>query len=391
MSFSVEEWLLSHKAALLDGIVLTLIPHPLLRNAPLSVARGQAWAYFLTDGSKQPWILKKFLPGREPDVVYIRAIRSLVPASLGFESGHQRRVLSKSSVGKGYQPPGFADWIENTILMPRIGGSDWLTLADAVRSGNDTLTLEQRIAMCTSLVRRVQELEAHGISHRDLSLTNVFVDPSTWEIHFIDWDALYHASLAMPDNTTIGTGGYTSPIAKTSAGEDAARTWCPHADRFAMAILCAEFLLIERGSVLANDGGMCEQAELYARRGPGLDAMLVALTWRFAPVARLAQRALAAKSFDECPSPAEWLACATFAQAIPAPSLREVEDFTLKLDRYIQKLQQPRPPARPAPSLTELPQADLVLIRNAAAPAKPPRAAPSLDDVADPAKPQKTS
>ena len=383
MSFAVEQWLHSTNPASLDGIELSLVPHPLLRNVPLSIARGQAMAYFLTDGRKRSWILKKFLPGKQPDAAYIRAIRSLVPATTGFESGSQRRVLSKTNVGNGFRAYGFPEWIENTILMPRIGGSDWLTLADAVRSGSETLTLEQRIAMCTSLLRRVQELEANGISHRDLSVTNVFVDPSTWEIHFIDWDGLYHASLKMPSNTTIGTGGYTSPIVASATGEDASRTWCPRADRFAMAVLCTEFLLIERGSALANDGGMFEQAEIYARRGAGLSAILTAVNTDFPPVGRLLQRALFATTFEQCPAPAEWLGCSTLTAPVAAPRLHDVEDYTTRFERYIQELQQPRPPQRPAPSLAELPEPDLLPIRRAAA-VKPPRPAPRLDEVADP-------
>jgi serine/threonine protein kinase len=390
MTFAVEEWLHSRNAASLDGIDLTMIPHPFLRNAPLSIERGQALAYFLTDGSGRPWILKKFVPGKQPDGSYIRAIRSLVPATIGFDSGSQRRVLSKTSVGKGYQPSGFGEWLENTILMPRIGGSDWLTVADAVRNGDETLTIEQRIAMCTSLVHRVQELEANGLSHRDLSVTNVFIDPSTWEIHFIDWDSLYHASLSMQLNTIFGTGGYTSPVVMTPAGENAARTWCPRADRFAMAILCVEFLMVERGCTLANDGGLFEQSEIYARGGPGIQSILTALTGRFAPVGRLLHRALAAASFDTCPSPAEWLACATLAAPIPAPSLRDVGDFTSQFDRYIQKLQQPRAPQRPAPPLSDLPAPDLSPLHRANA-VKPPWPAPPLEDVPDPLNPQETN
>lgn len=390
MTFDVEQWLHSGQSASLEGINLTMIPHPYLRHVPLSIERGQALAYFLEDGSGRSWILKKFVPGKQPDGSYIRAIRSLVPASAGFESGSQRRVLSRGSVGPNYQPRGFAEWVENTILMPRIGGSDWLTVSDAVRNGAETLTTEQRVAMCTSLVRRVQDLEASGLSHRDLSITNVFVDPSTWEIHFIDWDSLYHAALSMQPNTTFGTGGYTSPVVMTSGGEDPARTWCPRADRFAMAILCVEFLTVKRGCVLANDGGLFEQREIYARGGAGIQSIYVSLTGRFAPVGRLFQRALAAKGFDECPSPGEWLASPSLSAPIPAPSLRDVADFTARFDRYIQQLQAPRPPQRAAPPLSDLPEADLSPLHRANA-VKPPRPAPSLKELPDPPKPPETN
>jgi hypothetical protein len=149
-----------------------------------------------------------------------------------------------------------------------------------------------------------------------------------------------------------------------------------------MAILCAEFLIVERGCLLANDGGLFEQSEIYARGGPGIQSILITLTGRYAPVGRLLQRALAALSFDDCPSPAEWLACATLTAPIPAPSLRDVADFTSQFDRAIQKLQQPRAPQRPAPPLSELPEPDLSPLRRANA-VKAPWPAPALADVPD--------
>jgi serine/threonine protein kinase len=329
-------------------------------------------AYILSVVTNRSWILKKFLPGRNPVAAYINAIQALVPAGTGFESGYQRRVLSSRSVGNGFTGTEFLHWVDKTILMPRVPGSDWMNLADSLRTGAISLTMEQRVAMCRNLLGGVQALEAKGLSHRDLSLTNVFVDPNTWDVHFIDWDTLYHKSLLMPANTAIGTNGYTAPFVKTTAGEDASLTWCIHADRFAMAVLCIEFLFLEQSTPMANDGGMFEQDDLYQRHGDSLDRARRMLRPCHNDVTALFERALAAPNFGQCPSSADWLTTPSLAKTAPAPRLDDVEHFMARFDHYVQGLQRQQPP-RPAPPLSSFP---------AVRPVMPPpaAAAPHLDD-----------
>jgi serine/threonine protein kinase len=335
---------------------------------PVSIQRGQATAYVLADRQNRGWILKKFLPGRDPEVAYIRAIRGLVPNETGFESGSQRRILTSHAVGRGFGTPEFTEWVEKTILMPRVGGMDWVDLGDRLRDGTTTLSEDARAAICRSLVSLVRALERVGISHRDLSITNVFIVPATWTVHLIDWDALYHSSLALPSNTTVGTPGYTAPFVMTAAGEDARKSWCPHADRFAMALLCAEFLMLDRGSGLTHDGGLFEQSDLYARRGQTIRQMLLALTARYPAVGRLLDRALHAETFADCPSPDEWLAAPPLAMLIQGPDL-DPESARRRFDSYMERLKQLPPPVPPAPPLPEIDFA--AIIRNTLSPRPP--------------------
>jgi serine/threonine protein kinase len=364
----VAEWLKSGEVASLDGIELMILSYPGLPSMPFELKRGQASAFVLEDRQSRSWILKKFSAGRDPEIAYVRAIRNLVPHETGFESGSQRRILTSHAVGRGFGTPEFAEWIEKTILMPRVGGESWVGLADMVRDGTITLDEDTRAAMCRSLASCARGLERAGVSHRDLSNTNVFVDSATWNVHFIDWDSLYHPSLALPSHTTVGTLGYTAPFVMTAKGEDARESWRPHADRFAMALLCTEFLMLDRGSPLTHEGGLFEQRDLYARDGPTVRKMERDLTSRHPAIGRLFDRALQARTFAACPSPDEWLAASPLAKQIKSPPL-DRQSAMSRFDSYMQKLKEPVPPAPPAPTL---PVIDFrAVIRNTLAPSSP--------------------
>src|SRR5215213_10252880 len=121
LSDVAQTWLKSNTRASVEGIELFPQENTYLKGNPLVIARGQAQAFYLHDETKRVWILKKFLPGRNPDAQYVRAIQTLVPRHAGFESGYQRMVLSRSSVAASALPsPDFAQWIEHTILMPLV-------------------------------------------------------------------------------------------------------------------------------------------------------------------------------------------------------------------------------------------------------------------------------
>jgi serine/threonine protein kinase len=304
-----EDWLKSGKYAELAGRKLRPIEHPKYKGILLATVRGQAQAFYLKDDNGFDWILKKFSPAKIPDSAYIKAIQSLVPHRPGFQSGYLRQILSAGDVSKtGFSNQAFASWVENTVLMPRIKYDDWGVLAEKIRSGSVRLASDTRVLLCQSLAQQVSLLESNDLSHRDLSITNVFVDVQAQFIHLIDWDCLFHPSLSMPPNTTFGTEGYIAPFVKISSGPDPRLTWRPRADRFSMAILNAEFLSMNAGTPLNHDGGMFEQSELYSRGGPETARVISNLQKNFPAAARLLEKALQAQGFDDCPSPSEWLA-----------------------------------------------------------------------------------
>lgn len=305
------DWLRSGEFAEIAGLKLRPVENVFLKDSPLLVVRAQAGAYYLQDGNNLHWILKRFLPGRHPGDGYAKAVGALIPRKPGLQTGYLRRVLSGDDVSQsGYYTPDFPSWIDKTVLMPQILDSDWAFLTDRIRSGVVTFPNDERLLLCRSLSEKIDILENNQLSHRDISSTNVFVDAKNLLVHLIDWDSVFHPSLDMPPNTVYGTCGYISPLVARSGKPDPRATWGPRADRFSLAVLNSELLALNAKSPSEEDGGMFSQDEIYERSGPGLDRILGVLRKSYPGSDSLLKRALDARSFDECPSPAEWLAFA---------------------------------------------------------------------------------
>lgn len=302
--FNPADWLQSVRDAVVAGIPLRPRPHPNSRHLPLASSMGQAEVFFL-DGDGREWMLKKFHPGRAPDAAYVSAIRSLVPHEPGFESGSERRCLDPSMVSPaGYTSPGFLEWIEGTILMPRVRASSWSDFLADQRDGTIDLDVATRVAVAQNVCAKVAALEEGRVAHRDLSATNVMIDDQR-AVHLIDWDSLFAPSLRMPANTTIGTNGYTPPYMR-EAGDDPRASWTAGADRFALAVLVLETFAAQRGCAFTGDGSLLEQNEIYARSGATLDAATAAAAGRTRDVVALFLKALDAKAPRECPGPRDW-------------------------------------------------------------------------------------
>lgn len=318
-------WLQSGGYAEIGGHRLRPVENPFLPGTPLVVVRGQAQAFYLRDDNNLDFVLKKFLPAKTPTSAYLNAIQSLIPHRPGFQSGYLRRVLEGGDLSKsGFCIEELERWIEKTVLMPTIKGSDWAFLAERMRSGLLTTPNDERLLFCRSLSSQVALLEDHDISHRDLSGTNVFLDVQAQLVLLIDWDTTFHQSLSMPPNTTFGTCGYIAPFVKKLGVPDPRTTWRTRADRFSLSILNCELLALNAGSPITGDGGMFDQEELYERTGDGINVILDTLRRNFPGADTLLKRALDARGFDDCPSPAEWIA---FSSGVALPLVEAGEDM----------------------------------------------------------------
>src|SRR5690348_5593642 len=129
-AIEMDSWLASRKTCTLGGMELRPRAHPVLPNTPLSVVRGQAEAFYTITIDDRQWILKKFHSGKSPDGQYLRRVRDCLPKSDSFIAGSQRCVLSGIDSSSRYSSKAFATWIDGTILMPKIDGVDWSTMAD---------------------------------------------------------------------------------------------------------------------------------------------------------------------------------------------------------------------------------------------------------------------
>jgi serine/threonine protein kinase len=324
----IQKWHLSGRPALINGVALRPVALSLDKNQPLCIQRGQAAIYLLDDATGRGWVLKKFRNVHRLTVGYLRGISQVLPNHPGFTSGLQRSLLTASSLasaaGTAYSPE-LAAWLQNTVLMPRVESKDWAYVADGLREAHIHLDMAVRIELCRRLTELVGLLEHAGVSHRDLSSGNVFFDLQRRTASLIDFDSVYHGSFTMPPGTTCGTSGYIAPYVWQQNGHpDAASSWRQHADRYALALLNVEILVLSVGFPLSDDGGMFDQGELRARRGKSIDLARTTLHRTFPAVVGLLDRTVESVSYDACPSPAEWSQAlgAKSVGARPAPRAR---------------------------------------------------------------------
>ena len=356
----VEHWLNTGRNAIIGQISVKPIEHALLKGKPLSSQKGQAEAFFFIDDNGNWWILKKFHDNRNLDRSYLSRVSSVLPRDNGFTCGTQRQVLSRGALRQamGYHYSTELDtWLDGTVLMPRIAGLDWAALADEIRDGSVCLDEPQRVTLCRNLTRLVQLLEDYRCAHRDFSCGNVFIDSQTWQVYLIDFDSLYHPSLRMPRATTCGTTGYTPHHAWNNSSIDPRLTWCECADRYAMALINVEFLLMNPGIKTTGEGGIFDQDELRRQSGSGINSIIGQLKSEYPHAAQLLEATIHSSDCSDCPSPQDWNRCfITTPSLIPTPP--SLGDFhRIPPRHYAKTLSRCRPaaPLWPAPSLSQMP------------------------------------
>ncbi|MEN6307700.1 MAG: serine/threonine-protein kinase [Anaerohalosphaeraceae bacterium] len=282
--------------------------------------------FFLKADDNKPYILKHFHGNNCPDSTYIEAIASLLPSYKPFQCGTQRQVLGKSSLKQAagcFYSPELAAYLEKTILMPKTAGQDWNSLNEQLRNRKVTVSRNGRLALCNNLAQIIKTMEKHQVSHRDLSAGNVFLDKATLEVALIDFDSLYHPRLAMPNTTKIGSEGYIAPFIRPECSK---QSFCTIADRFALAILCVEFLILDQDSPFSHDGGIFQQKDLYHRTGKTIVYAEKKLQREFPEALPIFQKAIRSHSFSGCPRPEDWIAISLANGHFPAvTSLPEVK------------------------------------------------------------------
>ena len=369
----IDTWFSSKRPALICQRRLRPVEHPVLTGKPLSSQKGQAEAFFLTDECQKRWILKKFNTGCVLDPGYLKKVGTLLPNEPGFVCGTERTILSVGALARdngSYYTKAFNQWLDGTILMPRVPGYDWGTLADDLRDGNVLLDDQQRQTLCMALCRMVDGLERCQCSHRDLSSGNVFIDIDTGTVYLIDFDSLFHPTLKMPDATTCGTVGYTAPYTWHKGNADAHKTWCVGADRYALALLIVEFLLVAPGTKATEEGGIFDQDELRTQSGKGIRSILGQLTQQYPGVAKFLQRAINSHSFTDCAAPSEWtlLLSKNPAQPWVIPNLSDMQCISSSDIANILKQRRPAAPIWPAPGLHAMPAAEVQVPKPPSAP-----------------------
>ncbi len=304
-------WLQSGLPALIRGGKLTPKPHPRYPHIAWYEEGKQGFCFHLIQGGNQrQWILKKFKDGMMPERNYLLAIRNLLPSGVAFSTGIKRALLTTKDVkseDKTYNSPELTRWIEDTLLMPKVSGVSWTRVAQELRKGSYDLAQDHRIMFAKNLADAVVALEDNGCSHRDLSHQNLFLDMQEYVIYLVDWDSLFHGSLAFTRITPVGTDGYIAPWVTEKSGKiDVRKTWNAQADRFSLAILIAELLTVNADSKSYHYGTLFSQEIFKNTKHSEILQTSQSLQSISQDLADLWERTFRASNFEDCPRPKEW-------------------------------------------------------------------------------------
>lgn len=307
-----NEWLQYGQTIRISGLDLKPLAHPIVSATVWCITKGQATVFFLEQVPHgKIWLLKKFTPGRRPTDEYMQAVNDCMPGGPGFYTCTQRRLLRRAHIDQRsstYKHSALGDFIEGTILMPKVPGTTWASMADDLRDGSLVLPLSSRLSISQNLAKCIELLEAGHCSHRDLSSTNVFIAEE--KVFLIDWECLYHNNLTFQPNTSLGTMGYVAPFASDRTQMiDARWSWCECADRFALAVLIAEIMLIGQDTPLTQeDGTLFSQAQIDEPGNNVVTERIDRLSQVSRPVGALLRQAFMSKRLQDCPAPRAWIA-----------------------------------------------------------------------------------
>ncbi len=307
----MNNWLNSGKSVRICGQDLRPVPNGLFTDRIFCIVKGQAEVYFLKQVPHENiWLLKIFAPGRRPTDEYLEAVSNYLPGTVEFFTCTQRRFLCAEHLdlrNSGFNNPALTQLTVGSVIMPKVPGTTWASMADDLRDGTLKLSLVQRLRMSLSLAKCISVLEARQCSHRDLSSTNVFYENE--RAYLIDWDSLYHPQLPFQSNTTVGTMGYIPPFLNVANGQaDVSLSWCLYADRFALALLITEFLLVDhRYSMQHEDGSLFSQKQIDSPDDGFVNETINQLKQISPPCAILLKQAFNSLSFINCPSPDDWI------------------------------------------------------------------------------------
>jgi hypothetical protein len=304
----MQEWLRADQSAMIEGIALMPRSREGAAGSPRCSFSEAAVFYYLADKNDDGWLLKKFMPEQHPDLTRTQTIQYLIPKMPGFRSGFDRRVLDDTSLSPaGYYTEEFRAWLTDAILAPEVNVSTWADIADSIRAGGQALSTVVKLLLCQKLGESVEWLESAGVAHRSLSGTSVLIDPINVEIHFADWEHLYHPSLSKMASATSAAVGYIAPFVKAETIANMDATWKARSDRFALAVLNSEILLANSDSPITAGGGLLEQQHIFDRAGQTLQRLRNRLQQNSPDALKLFDQCLTASNFDQCPGPREWL------------------------------------------------------------------------------------
>jgi serine/threonine protein kinase len=260
--------------------------HPNAKGLMFSAEGGKGIVYQVTDRKRKRWGLKIFFQKfRTQRMLESAESLHLVARYEGLMAAARRIVTPGEGDARTYQD------LHYSVLMPWVPGRTWFDSLQRLENKKP----EERSRLyelgdgrqrANQFLRVMEQLEALGAAHTDISAGNVMIDYAANSTQLLDLEDMYLPSGPEPEPKATGTPGYDHP--------SGIHTWRPSGDRYAAAVLSAELLLmsadefareaVSNGFFLGNRGqavarGRFSEAEPFLKQvAPGF-AMLFTEAW----------------------------------------------------------------------------------------------------------------
>jgi len=191
-----------------------------------------------------------------------------------------------------------------SMLMPWIRGSTWFDILSKVEVGRNVYGLEVGLPLCRRFLEVMKQLELAGLAHTDIAPGNVMVDLKSMDVQLLDLEDLYVPGSNAPQVQNTGSAGYRHPSADSGK-----TTWCAEGDRYALAVMAAEMLLLANPALRAqvDDNGLFAGDRTSPSGGDRFAAALPYLQSVDAEFARLFEFAWWSPTLEDCPRASQFL------------------------------------------------------------------------------------
>jgi hypothetical protein len=210
--------------------------HPGAKGLMFSAEGGKGIVYQVTDRNRKRWGLKIFfLKYRTQRMLESAESLHLVARYEGLMAAARRIVTPGEGDARTYPD------LHYSVLMPWVPGRTWFDSLQRLENKKP----EERSRLyelgdgrqrASQFLRVMEQLEALGAAHTDISAGNVMIDYAANSTQLLDLEDMYLPSGPEPEPKATGTPGYDHP--------SGIHTWRPSGDRYAAAVLSAELLLM---------------------------------------------------------------------------------------------------------------------------------------------------
>lgn len=282
----------------IDSERYTIAPHPNAPDVPYGQEGRQATVYKLLSDKGQ-WALKVFKPRyRQPYIARISGLMSRYSHLPGMAVCGRKVVSHRKDMEllKAHNELAYA------VLMPWISGRTWMeTLLLRTR-----FSPQQSLAMARAFLEVMATLEEEGISHGDISSSNIMLPMLNGGqgLELVDVEQIYIPGMERPDVLPEGSPGYGFPSGRELE-------WGPFADRYGGSIAAAEMLASCDGRALGESYGESFFSEKeQGQETPRFNLMAQTLENRWGRRAsEIFKQNWLAASPERCLPFIEWLVC----------------------------------------------------------------------------------